>query len=77
MSKQICDKYNCQCNCDKQHNSCAVLHEHSKDESVGRDDGKKCERYFSCKNYVEGNGWGLNHNYCSLQCKRKDDDWNN
>lgn len=35
----------------------------------------KCERYLTCGNYVEGNGWGMNHNYCSFECKRKDEDW--
>lgn len=38
--------------------------------------GVRCERYPSCHNMVEGNGWGLGHNYCSLECKRKDDEWN-
>jgi len=32
---------------------------------------KKCDW---CGDEFEGNGWGLNHNFCSLDCKRANDD---
>lgn len=42
---------------------------------MSQDEQRKCERFFACGNYILGNGWGMNHNHCSLTCKRKDDDW--